>query len=377
MGQSFLQGSVTLRKLRTGQTAQIVLSCTKQLFQLYMEENGKITVAPDWEDTPANRPKCSVKVNSSNSKLTITDVTWKINGTTVDSSIGTTDSSDFSLTIIKNLVEKLNKVSGTLTAVVSFVDANGNQQTVEKSEPIRIQRAVDSTYYVMVNASTTTVDAGTSAVLTAQAFHGIKEYTIDGSSLKIKWFKGVTSTTELSSNIGNSATGKGDQLTVGADDVAGSTLFVARLYNNSNEELDAEGVRITDASDTYRIMATATPYISNVAQTPQKNFTKYDASEEMGKVLVTFAVVDSEGTAYTGTVSSWEVQKFHSSSLKLIGGSSASNADGYTTDTDEEDPSSDGGSGNTSSSNQIMIYDCDYNLNGAIDEVIVTATASL
>lgn len=366
-----VQGSVTLRKLRTGQTAQVVINVTKQLFQLYeVNANGKMTVAPDWTQA-SNQPVCTVKVTGD--RVTVESVAWEVNGVSADK-YGSV--SDGALTITQNLVEPLGRTNGTLTARIKLKDSAGQEYEIEKSEAIRIQQSVENGYFVRIDASTNVVDESTKAVLTCSLYLGTTKQDIDGTNLKVKWYKGNTSTTAITgSAVTNSdSTHKGDTLTVTADDVSGMQLFVARAYNANNEELDAESVNVTDASDQYRLAADITPKNGGVAQTTQKNATRADIDEDCDSCTVAFRVVNSDGTAYAGTSKNWKTQKFHAETAKLIGGSSSTATS--TTDTDTEETA------NTVATNTISVYDGDYilkdgNENERMTEVIVTATCDL
>lgn len=369
---SSVQGSVTLRKLRTGATATITLSSTMQLFQLYtINASNQIVCVPDWSGSNSH-PVVTVNAVSSQGTVTIIDVDWEINGTPATSISGITESVSsgvYSLSINTNLVSQLNRNSGTLTARITFKDESGHESTVEKSETIRVQQAVSDGYTVMINANRTWVDGSNNATLTAVCYQGTSQVT---TGITFKWFD----TTDTSAaNIGTGAT-----LTVNPSMVNGSQLFVCRAYDGNNQEVDAEGVNIVDNSDTYVICATAQQYKGATAMgSSQANVTSVNVASDNTKTTITYKVTNQSGVAYSGTPSSWVIKKYHADTMKLIGEVAGA---GYTNDTTTESTYNKVSVSNQASAS-IDVLDADYVSvgNGTVaahdTEVIATAQATL
>lgn len=364
-----VQGSVTLRKLRSGATATVSLSSTKQLFQLYsIGANNNVICAPNWS-TAANAPVVSVNIVSSQGNLTVWSVVWEINGvlaTSIDSGITLQGNS---LKINANLVEALNYTSGTLTATIMFKDDSGNLQTVIKSETIRVQQAVESGYNLMINANRTWVDSSNNARLDVVAYLGTQEAT---SNLTYKWFK---STASDAASISTDT-----YLNVTPDMIDGSQLFICRGYSDDGE-VDAESVNIVDNSDTFVLQATATQYKGgSVSGDGQENVTSVNVGSDNEKTVVTYKVMTRSGGSYSGVPKSWSVSKMHADTMKLI--KQVSGQD-YTQDTETVDYNYNTQTANNVATVSINVLDADYVSvgNGTVakhdTEVIVTATATL
>lgn len=329
-----VQGSILLRKLRTGQTAQVSISTTKQLFQLYSTTESGTTCVPDFGD---NNVKCSVNVVGTG--VEVVSVEWRINGTAATAISGCSVSSNV-LTIATNLAALLGYTSGTLTANVTLRDTASQTETVvTKTEPIRIQQATSSGYIVMIDATQTWVDGSHNATLTATVYNNGSEQTIGQGGLTVKWFAGNATTT----NKGTSKT-----LTVTPDDVNGAQLFVCRAYSGG-DEVDAEGVTVIDNSDEYHIACDATQYTSSTDTTgsTQGNVTSVNVDDGTYSTKAAFKVLDTNGNEVTAT--GWKCRKMHADTMKYISGSSASATSTADTDTD-----------NATDGNTITVYDGDY-----------------
>lgn len=376
---SSVQGSVTLRKMRTGATASISLSTSKQLFQLYKETDGEAVFTPDWTVT-ANQPKITVNASSSGgSEIYIDTVLWKINNQSVTSLLSSGEyeiraDSEFSLKIKANLARQdlLNFNSGTLTAEVTFHDGAENHYSVTKSETIRVQQMAEDGYYVFIDASRGYVDKDDVQPNVTLTAYCIQNGNPVSDGITFKWYN----STSTASNLGTQNT-----LTVKPDMVNGSQLFICRAYNGNDIEVDAEGVTIIDRSDPCYIRADAQQYKggSSAGITAQNNVTGVDVGEQNEKTRVTFSVVNPDGSAY-GNAKAWTAQKLHAASLKLIGEVSGAS---YTTDTDTVDPNYNTQTATNSSSIDIDVLDADFirmdsTLHKTVsDEVIVTATATI
>lgn len=380
--QSSVQGSVTLRKLRTGATATISLSSTKQLFQLYTESAGAVSYAPDWS-VSGNEPVVTVNAVTSGGSLTITNVVWRINNTLASTITGITSSSSggvWSLTIKTNLAQSsiLNFNSGTLSAEITFTDDSGATQTVTKTEVIRVQKAVQGGYNVMINCSKAYVDNTTSTsnptTLSAVIYDGVTQITNPAASnITFYWLKSTTAAIEAST-----PTGETYDIT-NPDEINGSQLYICRALDGSNNELDAEGIMIIDNSDPYFISASVQQKKGGSVSGPaQDNVTSVNVASDNDTTEVTFSVMNNNGTSYGSPVYLWTLEKMHADTMALIG-----KVDGasYTTDTATVDTSYNTKTFSNTQSATISVLDADYvsNSGGANHdtEVIVTATAQL
>lgn len=358
-----VSGSVLLRKLKTGQTAQVRISTTKQLFQLYTYNEATKTYSfgdTDWSKS-ANAPQCSVEVTGSG--LTVSSVLWYINDTLATSLTGCSVSGN-TLTIQRNVAADLGYTSGTLKATFKVTDATGNTYDVEKTEEIRVQQATDSGFVVMISANPTSLnDSVRSLVLTATVYQGTSEQTINGtktSGLYVEWFKGNTTSTGTS----------GATYTVGGDDVNGAQLFVAKAYVGGTW-VDSEGYTVTDGADPYYIVANVTQYAtaSSTSGTTQQCATSVNVEATNAVSTVTFkAMRKSDNTEVSAT--NWKCRKYHADTMKYISGSSSSAS--YTSDTTTD---------NAVSASSVSVYDGDYISNSGGSnhtvEVIVEAECEI
>lgn len=393
--QKAVQGSVTLRKMKSGATASISLSSDRQLFQLYMKNTaGGYDFAPAWSQS-ANAP--TIKVNaatSSGSQIIITDVQWKINGQLVSTFLTSneyeiTAGPDFTLKIKANIAgqNRLNFNSGTLLAEITFKDGiDGTPQRVDKTEIIRVQEASESGYTVFLHTNnkdyvdadaTTPVDRNTT--IYAECLYGLADATDD---VTFYWLKSVGEA------VTPSTTPSGKIYNVTPDDVDGTQLFVCRAFAGGSE-VDAEAILIRDIGDPLQIRASAqqkngSTYSGNV----QNNVSTVDVAESNDSTEITFEVVKKDGTAPGVTPTAWKVQKSHAGTDGLIKRVYDSNSvqQDYTMDAASESDDSPYHTITTGSaaSAAITVYDVDFYTSGSSasgnvvkDEVIVTATATL
>jgi len=338
-----VSGSVLLRKLKTGQTAQVRIATTKQLFQLYTYDAATKQYSfgdTDWTDA-ANAPQCSIEVTGGG--LTVSGVLWYI-GSQLASSLDGCEVSGNKLTIKRNVAADLGYSSGTLKATFTVTDAAGNDYSVEKTEEIRVQQAVGSGYVVMVSANPASLnDSVRSLTLTATVYRGTGAQAVNGTStsgLYVAWFLGNTATTEKA---------HGTTCTVNGDDVDGSQLVVAKAYVDGTWT-DSEGYVVVDSADPYYITADVTQYAtaSSTSGTTQKCATSVNVEATNAVAKVAFRAMRKSDNSEVGA-SGWKVRKYHADTMKYISGSSSSAS--YTGDTDSD---------NAASGSEISVYDGDY-----------------
>lgn len=360
-----VSGSVLLRKLKTGQTAQVRIATTKQLFQLYTYNAA--TKAYNFGDTDwtkaANAPKCSIEVTGEG--LAVSDVVWYI-GSQVASNLSGCAVSGGVLTIGRNVAADFGYSSGTLKAKFTVTDASGNAYDMEKTEEIRVQQASDSGWNVMISANPASLnDSVRELTLTATVFQGVSANTIAGtktSGVYVEWFKGNAATT---------ASGSGATFTVNGDNVDGAQLFIAKAYVDGTW-VDSEGYSVVDSADPYYITADATQYTSasDTSGTTQKCVTSVNVDATNVKTVVTFRVVRKSDNSNV-SASNWKTYKYHADTMNYITGSSSSAS--YTGDSTTVQTAS--------TSDSVSVYDGDYisNSGGANHqtEVIVEAECTI
>ncbi len=338
-----VQGSVTLRKLRSGSTVAVSIWTSQQLFQTY--EAGNVSnVGPTW--STANPVKCQVIVNGT---ALNTGVQWYINNNEVTGiEGGGFDVADGELTIKRNLVDLLKYQNGTLKAVFTLDGAS-----MTKTADITIMQVTGSQYNVILSANNGgVVDADTTCTITASVILGTKTLdettTPKASELFYTWSSADNDQTV------SSQSGKGKKTcNVTAAMVDGVELYFCSVKaSDAVDVLDTGAIAITDNSDPYRLKATITDANTTAGH---DNQTLYDVPEAVTSVKVKFSVVKSDDTAAPASVTNgatWLIKKYHSDTMNLITGSSgtATSTGGSTV----------GDASSKSATDTITVYDCDY-----------------
>lgn len=253
------QGSITVRRLRTGGSLYITLENNGiPLYQGVDPESG--LAKPDWT-VAKNQPIITPKVVSTRgNKVTLQQHRWSYNGTLLKFNTGSgwvaeTSEGRFMLNvdtgaikIVKNLASKTNIANDMLTYQCQAVVA-GVEYQLTKSVDIAIQNTGASSYYGTVNATTEqlTSDVTTSTIKTSLFLAGtvVNEYYM-------KWYKDDTLWSEQN--------GK-KQISIGRDDVNGTQLIIAEFYKTSSDATPVfrAGLRIIDTLDEFVVVC----YISS------------------------------------------------------------------------------------------------------------------
>lgn len=256
------QGSITIKRLRNGDTFFITLEITNQipLFQGVDDKAG--TVSPDWT-VAANQPIITPNVTSARgASVSLSFHQWQYNGVTLNFN-GTTDTDGYrtdstgtfkmntltgALRIVKNLASSTNIANDTLTySCVATV--GGVEYNLQKSIDVLIQTVGATSYLGYINASNQQLSSDvTSSVLTTTLWLGGAEI----ANYYVKWYRDNTLWGEKNGM---------KTITIGNGDVAGTQLFIAEFYKDSSSSTPVfrAGIRIIDASDAYQIV----PYISS------------------------------------------------------------------------------------------------------------------
>lgn len=247
------QGSITIRRLRTGGSIYITLESNGiPLYQGVDPESG--IARPDWT-VAKNQPMLTPKVVSTRgNKVTLQMHRWSYNGISIKFGTGsdwvTSEDGKFqmnantgALKIVKNLANKVNIANDILTYECQAVVA-GAEYNLTKSVDIAIQNAGASSYYGTITATTEqlTSEVTTSTIKTNLFLAGttVSEYYV-------KWFKDNTLWSEKNGQ---------KTITVGRDDVHGTQLIIAEFYKASSETTPVfrAGLRIIDTLDEFIVV---------------------------------------------------------------------------------------------------------------------------
>lgn len=256
------QGSITIKRLRNGDTFFISLEITngKPLFQGVDDKSGAII--PDWT-VADNQPIITPKVTSARgASVSLSFHQWQYNGVNLNFN-GSVDADGFkldstgtfkmntttgALRIVKNLASSTNVANDTLSyACVATV--GGVEYNLQKSIDVIIQSVGATSYAGYVNASTEQLTSSvTSSTLSTRLWLGASELT----SYYVKWYR---------DNTLWSAKNGMKSITIGNNDVDGTQLFIAEFYKDSTSTTPVfrAGIRIIDTSDDYQVI----PYISS------------------------------------------------------------------------------------------------------------------
>lgn len=261
MSRYSAQGSITIKRLRNGDTISLVLELNgKPLFQSIDNQTG--AAKPSFE-VAANQPIITPKAASTRGNaVTLSAFHWSYNGEEL-SFTGSTDSAGYkadstgkfamnadtgALKIIGNLANKNNTANDTIlfrcTATVA-----GIEYSLTKSIDFQIQSAGASSYYGFINASTMMLNGNISeAVLDTELWLSAAEVT----DFYVRWYKGDS---EMTANRGKKS------ITVGRDDINASQLFIAEFYLSSDDAdyVFRAGISIIDTLDEINLV----PYISS------------------------------------------------------------------------------------------------------------------
>ena len=325
-----VQGSITIKRLKTGDSINFLLNTDKDLFQVVDPTTG--SVVPLWT-TAANQPTITPKVTSvQGATVALSDFVWKNGGTAIvfgtatnNVATSTTPSGTYklntvtgALTICKNLASSSNVGEDVLTCQLK-ASVNGIEYTLSKDISVRIQSAGSSSYSGSVSASTTELNSATpSATLTPTLYKGTS--VVAAGSYWVKWFKD-------SQAFG---TNNNKSQAVTRADVTGLQLFICKFYSDSGytKEVASHGVIIVDTADEFQVLLAITSANQEVAP---------------GKAVTVTASVYRNGVAYTLPTSgvTWDLNICDSSSFSPIASSATNTIDVTTTHTDRNNAQKD------------------------------------
>lgn len=258
MTQYSAQGSITIKRLRTGENIYVVLSVKDNPIYQYVDKISGLP-QPNWEQKE-NQPRIVPEITAvTGNTVAITVPKWKHNGNLITfnealdpEGFRTSSNGVFKmnpvngeLKIVKNLASKTNIANDSLefscTAVILGVEYN-----ISKSIEVVIQEGAATAYFGSILADRVILDdVNKTATLKTSLMMGGQPQ----SGYTVKWYKdnelwaGHTNTTE----------------TVGRADVNGEQLFIAEFYvAGTSEAVARAGIRILDQKDEFIVIVSVT-----------------------------------------------------------------------------------------------------------------------
>jgi hypothetical protein len=252
------QGSIIIKRLRTGDSIFISLTSDKALYQGIDTTTG--TVSPDWS-VAANQPTITPNITTArNATVNIVagTIVWKYIGTALsfDASGNCTttgyeskfqlNTSTGALKIIGNLASLTNDGDDSLEFNCT-VRVNGVEYNVTRDINVRIQKISASSYVGLINTTAGTIlsSSQTSTKLQMNLQYG----TTFVQTFYVKLYKDNQLLQTITASNGVA------EYTVNSSIVDGSQLFIAEFLINSTDTNVAarSGITIMDNADQYTI----------------------------------------------------------------------------------------------------------------------------
>lgn len=254
------QGSISIKKLRNGDTISLWLDTTKALFQGVNDKDN--TVFPNWKEAD-NQPTITPKAESvRGSAATLAFHQWQYNGINLQFD-GEADDSGYkldtvtkkfrmhpdtgALKIIDNLASSINVANDTLT-YSGQVTVAGVETNVSKSIDIVIRTVGGTSYNGTITASPTSTltSSVTKTTLTTELWMGAADIT----DYYVKWKRDNEDWTAHNGKKSIDVTG---------EDVNGKQLIIAEFYLDSASSTPVAkwGIYITDTADEYSVVCYA------------------------------------------------------------------------------------------------------------------------
>lgn len=258
-----VQGSVVIRRLRTGHTLALALKSTGM--ELYQTVDANGVVAPSWTAETGKHPVIVPEGRSltAGQTATLSDWTWKYLGNALtfnDSGACTTSGYEKTFKVVKetgqleiigNLASKSNVDNDTLTFTAK-VTVGGVSAMMDKDIEVVIAQGGAQSYWGNVSADNVilTADVKTATLRTSLMLGGaaVAGYTVD-------WYKNVK-------DAAHKLSGTGTTRTVTREDVDGTTLFIA-VFKVGGQEQFTDGIMLTDMADEYKVVTANTGDIAD------------------------------------------------------------------------------------------------------------------
>ena len=336
MSTTTLESSFHVSLLRNGINAFIEKSVVQwdssgnesagSLLQIYESSTGEYSV--DWTEE-ANQPILKLAVAlSDGSHATISDVAYTYDGTALSFSGSTVelggqtwtkdstgkfaflhytgdDNIDYVLLrVLDNLADEDNLTDTTIGYTITFTASSAGTGELSGSEDVLLHEGGGNSLSVNITSTDTTFNSKDETItLTAVAYSGVKQLTIDGSEYQIVWFKNAVT-----------FMGVGDTLELGVDDVDSTAVFTAYLTNDPDSVAeDGSGDWDKNASDTIRVTDTTDPYTLVYSTTYGGAF----SASQTEKVTVT---VWSGNTQVTDATFTWAYTVYNSAQVAMATG---------------------------------------------------------
>lgn len=299
-----VQGSVTIKRLRNGDSLQMTLNTSKPLLQIFSISNNTFT--PDWSNT-ANQPVLTAQVRSIlGNSVSIVAAKWKVGssimmevfkagyGNLLDSqdtaarltyskgmytaTLNTGASENATLRIAGKPISQAADAANITITCTLYVSINGNQPVeVSKIAEIEYRSLATGGYKSWITASYNGKDVGTildddTPQITLEPHLADVDGEMDPSKYTVEWYKEVQGAdTALTNNTAYTKDGK--KLVVKRENVEGKAVFYCKFrLTGSSTECEADYVEITDNTDDYNIiLSPASPQVAlneNIVITP-------------------------------------------------------------------------------------------------------------
>lgn len=337
------QGSVTIKRLRNGDTLYIMLEAKPALFQAVDTAQQSNNVTPDWT-VAANQPTITPKCYASRTGITpkLSNHKWIYNGLELQfGSVGadnwcicsndsrfrmyskTGDAADGALKIVGNLASNDNPANDTITYNAT-ASVDGVEYQIQRSIDVIIHEAGASSYNGWITADNLNLTADQdSTVLTAYLLHGLSEV----KSYYIEWTKYGKADVLRGFAVNETTAPK---LTVTRSMVDDTAIFIAKFYENSSTYNGGEGtplcmasIRIDDIADEYEIrFTTSGEYVSELKDV-EVTATLYNATTQTKFEIPSSAV--------------WETKVLHPETLAELKTSVSNTITVTTAETDTDD----------------------------------------
>ena len=322
------QGSITIRRLRNGDSIFLSLELNgKPLYQAVDENTG--LAVPDWT-IDANRPVITPRVSTVRGQsVYLSNHTWSYNGVALVFNGATSGSyvmdstgkfglntSNGALKIFDNLASAINMANDTLLYTCQATVA-GVEYNLSKSIDIQITKGAGSSYFGFINASTTQLDVDHDSATLAS------ELWLAGSAVSdyyIKWYK---DTVEWVAKAGQKT------ITVTRDDIDGCQLFIAEFYK-------AQG----DAEFIYRYGISIIDTLDEIILVPYIYSSNKEVAENLPVTVKARVVRTSTGAELTPANPTWAFTIYDGDTWEVKGSSSTDSIQVTTAHTDQQDGTS-------------------------------------
>lgn len=341
-----VQGSITIKRLRNGDSLQMTLTSSKPLLQIFSTSNNSFS--PDW-DNSSNQPVLTAQVRSIlGNSITIVAAKWTIGGNfnigvykegyaykvgesgtgaktqnvrdIFTSSLNSSSTENTTLRIGGKLISDASLAANVTITCTLFVSINGNEPVeISKSVEIEYRSLASGGYKGWITATYGGKDAGMildddTPSLALEPHLSDVNGEMDASKFNVEWFKEVAGADSPLTN-NSSYTKDGKKLVVTRDHVDGKAVFYCKFkLVGSATECEADYVEIVDNTDDYNIVLS--PASPQVALNETIRITPYLYNVRTGSKI---------------TVKKWTVEVKNGESMKEVTSGWSADANGVFT----------------------------------------------